>query len=79
MGIDMICLFPTPMLTLGAVPRKDVETGLARAYARWLTEKVLAAEPRIRSMLYLPFNDPKASEQDGRGFRRQARASSASW
>ncbi|HUZ72170.1 MAG TPA: amidohydrolase family protein, partial [Stellaceae bacterium] len=63
MGIDVICLFPTPMLTLGAVPRKEVESGLARAYARWLTEKVLAAEPRIRSMLYLPFNDPKASEK----------------
>jgi uncharacterized protein len=63
MGIDMICLFPTPMLTLGAVPRKEVETGLARAYARWLTEKVLAAEPRIRSMLYLPFNDPPAAEK----------------
>jgi hypothetical protein len=61
MGIDMICLFPTPMLTLGAVPRKDVEIGLARAYARWLCEKVIADEPRIRSMLYLPFNDPAAS------------------
>jgi len=61
MGIDSICLFPTPMLTLGAVPRKEVEIGIARAYNRWLVEKVLAGEPRIRSMLYLPFNDPAAS------------------
>ena len=61
MGIDMICLFPTPMLTLGAVPRKEVENGLSRAYARWLVDRVLSKEPRIRSMLYLPFNDPAAS------------------
>jgi uncharacterized protein len=61
MGIDMICLFPTPMLTLGAVPRHEVEAELARAYGRWLCDHVLAHEPRIKSMLYLPFNDPKAS------------------
>ncbi len=60
MGIDSICLFPTPMLTLGAVPRRDVEVGIARAYNRWLCDTVLAHEPRIRSMLYLPFNDPAA-------------------
>ncbi len=61
MGIDMICLFPTPMLTLGAVPRREVENELAMAYGRWLCDTVLAHEPRIKSMLYLPFNDPKAS------------------
>ena len=33
---------------------------LARAYNRWLCDKVLVEEPRIRSMLYLPFNDPEA-------------------
>ena len=60
MGIDMICLFPTPMLTLGAVPRREVENQLARAYGRWLCDTILAHEPRIRSMLYLPFNDPAA-------------------
>jgi len=61
MGIDSICLFPTPMLTLGAVPRREVEVGISRAYNRWLIERVLAHETRIRSMLYLPFNDPAAS------------------
>jgi uncharacterized protein len=61
MGIDMICLFPTPMLTLGAVPRRDVENELAMAYGRWLCDRILAHEPRIKSMLYLPFNDPRAS------------------
>jgi uncharacterized protein len=61
MGVDVICLFPTPMLTLGMTPRPDNEVMLARAYNRWLTEKVLAEEPRIRSMLYLPFNHPEGS------------------
>ncbi len=61
MGIDLICLFPTPMLTLGMNPRPDSEVQLARAYNRWLCDKVLAEEPRIRSMLYLPFNHPEGS------------------
>ncbi len=60
-GVDVICLFPTPMLTLGTSPRPDVEVQLARAYNRWLIDKLLRHEPRIRSMLYLPFNDPEAS------------------
>ena len=71
MGIDVVCLFPTPMLTLGLTPRVEVEVALARAYNRWLCEKVLAQEPRIRSMLYLPFNDPEGDLPDGRGVRRQ--------
>jgi uncharacterized protein len=61
MGVDVICLFPTPMLTLGMNPRPDAEVQLARAYNRWLCDKVLASEPRIRSMLYLPFNHPEGS------------------
>ena len=61
MGVNVICLFPTPMLTLGMNPRPDAEVQLARAYNRWLCDKVLAAEPRIRSMLYLPFNHPEGS------------------
>jgi len=39
----------------------EVEVALARAYNRWLVDRVLAHEPRIRSMLYLPFNDPDAA------------------
>jgi len=61
LGIDQVCLFPTPMLTLGLTPRADVENALARAYNRWLVENVLAHEPRITSTLYLPLNDPEAS------------------
>ena len=63
LGIDVACLFPTPMLTLGLSPRPDVEVALARAYNRWLAENVLAHEPRIRSTMYLPLNDPEASYQ----------------
>ncbi len=60
-GIDIACLFPTPMLTLGLTPRPEVEVALARAYNRWLVENVLAHEPRIKSTLYLPLNDPEAT------------------
>ena len=60
-GVDVAIMFPTPMLQLGVHPQVEVEIALARAYNRWLCEKVLAKEPRIRSMLYLPFNDAEAS------------------
>jgi len=60
-GIDVAVMFPTPMLQLGLHPQVEVEVALARAYNRWLTESVLAHEPRIRSMLYLPFNDAEAA------------------
>jgi len=61
MGIDYQILFPTPMLALGMHPQPDVEVALARAYARWITERVCAAEPSIKTMLYLPFNEPEAA------------------
>ncbi len=59
-GVDISCLFPTPMLFLGTTPRTEVEVALARAYNRWLCDEVLAHEPRIKSTLYLPFKDPEA-------------------
>ncbi|MBI3969278.1 MAG: amidohydrolase [Chloroflexi bacterium] len=68
MGVDYACLFPSPMLTLGLHPQPEVEAGLARAYNRWLIEKVLPGEPRLKSMLYLPFNDPEAAYQIVREF-----------
>ena len=61
MGIDVAVLFPTPMLQLGLHPQVEVEVALARAYNRWLCERILAHEPRVRSMLYLPFNDAEES------------------
>jgi predicted TIM-barrel fold metal-dependent hydrolase len=61
MGTDIAVIFPSPMLQLGLHPQVEMEVAFARAYNRWLVERVLAEEPRIRSMLYLPFNDPAAS------------------
>ena len=61
MGVDYACLFPTPMLFLGTHPQVEIEVALSRAYNRWLCERILAEEPRIISMLYLPFNDPEAT------------------
>ncbi len=61
MGVDYACLFPTPMLFLGLHPQTEVEVAMAQGYNRWLCERILAVEPRLISMLYLPFNDPEAA------------------
>jgi uncharacterized protein len=60
-GVDYACLFPTPMLFLGLHPQIEIEVAMCRAYNRWLCEHVLAVEPRLISMLYIPFNDPDAA------------------
>ena len=60
MGIDTMVVFPTPMLTLGLHPQPEVEVELAFAFNRWLTEEVLPEEPRMKGLLYLPFNTPEA-------------------
>jgi predicted TIM-barrel fold metal-dependent hydrolase len=57
MGVDYTCLFPTPMLSLALAPQPEMEHAMAFAYNSWLCERVLAAESRIKSMVYLPFND----------------------
>ncbi len=58
MGVDLAVMFPSPMGTLGLNLEVEVEVALARGYNRWLVERVLGTETRLRSMLYLPFNDP---------------------
>ena len=63
MGVDVTCMFPTPMLLLGMHPQPEVEVAIARAYARWVTEHILPYEGRIKTMLFLPFNDPDACYQ----------------
>jgi hypothetical protein len=60
MGIDYTVAFPTPMLLLGMHPQAEVEVELGRAFNRWLVEELLPQEPRIKAMMYLPFNDPEA-------------------
>jgi uncharacterized protein len=68
MGVDYACLFPTPMLFLGLHPQVEIEVAMSRAYNRWLCERILAAEPRLISMLYIPFNDPEAAYRTVRDF-----------
>jgi hypothetical protein len=58
MGVDYMCLFPTGMLSVGLMPQLDVEIALARAYTRWMVEKVLPGDKRVKGLVYLPFNSP---------------------
>jgi predicted TIM-barrel fold metal-dependent hydrolase len=68
MGVDYACLFPTPMLFLGLHPQVEIEVAMCRAYNRWLCERILAVEPRLISMLYIPFNDPEAAYRTVKDF-----------
>ena len=60
LGIDYMVVFPTPILVLGMHPQADMEVVIGTAYNRWLIEKILPQDPRIKAMLYLPFNEPEA-------------------
>jgi uncharacterized protein len=61
MGIDYTVIFPTAMLMLGLSIQVEMEVQLGNAYNRWLIEKVLPGEPRMRGLVYLPFNSPEAA------------------
>jgi len=63
MGVDYMGLFPTGMLSVGLMPQKEIEVAYARAYSRWLTEKVLPHDPRVKGFIYLPFNTPEEAYQ----------------
>ncbi|WP_219723285.1 amidohydrolase family protein [Bacillus sp. Marseille-P3661] len=60
MGIDYSIIFPTPMLNLGLQPQQEIEVAVARAYAKWITDRIVSKDSSIKTMLYLPFNDPEA-------------------
>ncbi|MDA1327240.1 MAG: amidohydrolase family protein [Proteobacteria bacterium] len=68
MGIDYTVIFPTPMLFLGIHPQVEMEVALGRAYNRWLCDEILSADDKLKAMLFLPFNDPKASLEFVREF-----------
>jgi len=61
LGVDYSVVFPTLMLNLGLHPQSEVESAIAWAYARWITEEVLNRSETIKTMLYIPFNDPDMS------------------
>ena len=58
-GIDYQVVFPTALLALGMHPDPVIETQMAWAYSRWLTEEVLPHSPRLKTMIYLPMNQPE--------------------
>lgn len=68
MSIDVQVVFPQPMLGIGMHPSAQTETELVTAYNRWFTSRILAHEPRIKSMLALPFRDPEACLRTVREF-----------
>ncbi|MBS1697762.1 MAG: amidohydrolase family protein [Actinobacteria bacterium] len=63
MGLDYQVVFPSAMLLLGMHPQPEIEVALAGAFNRWLTEIVLPQDPRLKGMLYLPYNTPEACEE----------------
>lgn len=60
LGLDYQVVFPTPMLTLGMHPQDDIEVALGAAYNKWLVERILPEDKRLKGMIYLPFNTPEA-------------------
>jgi uncharacterized protein len=60
MGLDYQVVFPTPMLVLGMHPQDDIEAAVGRAYNRWLIERILPQDERVKGLLYPPFNTPQA-------------------
>jgi uncharacterized protein len=61
MSIDIQVVFPQPMLEIGLHPRPEVATQLLMAYNRWFADTILGTDPRIKTMLGLPFENPEAS------------------
>ena len=61
MGIDVQVVFPTPMLFLGMHPQFDMEAVLGKAYNRWQVENILTKDKRLKTMMFLPFNDPESA------------------
>ena len=60
LGVDYQVVFPSAMLLLGMHPQDDVEVALAGAFNRWMIERILPQDTRLKGLLYLPFNTPEA-------------------
>ena len=63
LGVDNMVVFPTPMLFLGMHPQPEMEVWLSRAYNKWMQEKLLSAEDRIKFLAVLPYNTPEECER----------------
>ena len=58
MGVDYQILFPGNLLSLGTHPQPRVEAQLAQAYNRWVCERILPHDDRVKTLLYLPISEP---------------------
>ena len=56
--VDYMVVFPTPMLFIGMHPQVEMEVQLCNAYNRWLTQKIMPGDERIKALVVLPFNSP---------------------
>lgn len=63
MGLDYQVVFPSAMLLLGMHPQDEIEVALAKAFNRWMIERILPIDTRMKGLLYLPFNTPEACEE----------------
>ncbi len=70
MGVDMACMFPTPMLNLATCPRVEVEVALAQAYNRWLCDKILGGRAALQVDALSAVQRSGGLLQDRRGIRR---------
>ncbi|GLY70228.1 amidohydrolase family protein [Amycolatopsis taiwanensis] len=68
MSIDIQVVFPQPMLEIGLHPEPAIAVQLMKAYNRWFVEQILPGDPRIKTMLGLPFEDPAACVETIRQF-----------
>src|SRR5262245_58891409 len=63
LGLNYQVFFPNALLFLGMHPVREMEVELSIAYNRWIVEHVLPQEPRMKAMVYLPYNTPEAAER----------------
>jgi len=63
LGVDNMVVFPTPLLFLGLHPQPEMEVWLSRAYNKWMQEKLLSADNRIKFLAVLPYNTPEECER----------------
>lgn len=63
LGVDVMIVFPTPMLFLGLHPQPEMEVWLSRAYNRWMIDNMLSADERIKFLAVLPYNTPSEAER----------------
>jgi hypothetical protein len=68
LGLDYQVFFPNALLFLGMHPVREIEVELSTAYNRWIIEHVLPQEPRMKAMIYLPYNTPEAAERTVKRF-----------